>query len=155
VNPIDRELPEEPEEPQRPQTEPIDSNSQQRPEPEIETPDLDLDNSFGGGPFIETGPMGTGRSDGRAEPVSRVQPEWPRRALTQGIEGWVRVQFTIRADGTVSNARVVESQPGQLFDRSAVRAIERWRFRPRVVDGRAVNRQATLVLEFKLDNTTH
>lgn len=90
--------------------------------------------------------------DGDVTPLVVVEPQWPREALLNGIEGWVEVRFTIGPDGRVSNARVVASEPRRTFDRSALRAIERWRFRPRVVDGRPVEREATQIIEFRLDD---
>lgn len=154
VEPKPREMPEPPEEREPPPTEPVDTTPRETPPPEFETPEFNAPDGLEG-PSIPDGPAGpSGRADGPAEIITQVRPEWPRRALTEGIEGWVRVSFTIRSDGTVTNARVVESHPGQLFDQAAVRAVERWRFRPRVVDGRPVERQATQVLDFDLDNTT-
>jgi periplasmic protein TonB len=94
----------------------------------------------------------SGSGDGDAVAIVRVEPQWPREALIQGIEGWVRVEFTIRTDGSVANPRVIESEPGRLFNQSAIRAIQRWRFRPRMVDGRPVERTATQVIEFRLDD---
>ncbi len=91
--------------------------------------------------------------DGDVIPVVRVEPQWPREALINGTEGWVHIAFTIRPDGSVANPRVIASEPGRLFDSSAVRAIQRWRFRPRVVDGRPVERQASQVIEFTLEGS--
>jgi protein TonB len=39
-----------------------------------------------------------------------------------------------------------------LFDREAIRAILKWKFKPRVVDGEAVERRATQTIDFKLEN---
>ena len=85
--------------------------------------------------------------------IVKIQPQWPREALLNGTEGWVKVQFTIMEDGTVGSASVIESQPRRLFDRNAIRAILRWKFKPRVVDGKAVKRDAVQTIEFKLDQT--
>jgi protein TonB len=52
----------------------------------------------------------------------------------------------------VDDPLVVESQPRRLFDRAAIRAILRWKFKPRIVDGQAVRREAEQVIDFKLDN---
>jgi protein TonB len=67
-----------------------------------------------------------------------------------GKEGWVKVAFTITARGTVTDAVVVESKPRRLFNRSALTAIRKWRFKPQVVDGKPVPVRATQVIEFKL-----
>jgi protein TonB len=47
---------------------------------------------------------------------------------------------------------VIDSQPPRVFDREAIRAILRWKFKPRVVDGQAVERQATQTIDFTLDD---
>jgi protein TonB len=68
-----------------------------------------------------------------------------------GIEGWVKVEFTITEAGTVKDAHVIESDPPRVFNREAIRAILKWKFKPRVVEGVAVERQATQVIDFSLD----
>jgi TonB family protein len=82
-----------------------------------------------------------------------VHAEYPPRAITGNIEGWVRVRFTVTANGTVRNAVVVESEPGTVFDDAALKAIARWRYNPRVVDGEAVERVGLQYLfKFTLEN---
>ena len=60
----------------------------------------------------------------------------------------------IMEDGSVDDPVVVESEPRRLFNRAAIRAILRWKFKPRIVDGRAVKRQAEQVIDFKLDSAS-
>lgn len=83
--------------------------------------------------------MGAG-SDRDVMPLVRVPPEYPPRALTRGLEGWVLVQFTITTIGTVKDAIVVDSMPKDVFDDAALKAIARWRYNPRVDGGVAVER---------------
>lgn len=63
-------------------------------------------------------------------PISTPAPRYPPEALRAGQSGEVMVEFTVAADGTVSNARVVRSNPPRVFDREAVNAVRRWRFQP-------------------------
>ena len=58
--------------------------------------------------------------------------------------------FTITADGKVANAKVSNSQPGRVFDQAALEAVRRWTFKPRMVDGKPAEEQATRRIEFKL-----
>jgi protein TonB len=81
-------------------------------------------------------------------PLVRVDPQWPREALLSGAEGWVLIEFMILEDGSVADARVIESSPGRLFDRSALRAISRWRFHPRIIDGEPTQRRARQRFDF-------
>jgi protein TonB len=64
-----------------------------------------------------------------------VQPVYPFVAMLKEIEGYVLVQFTVRTNGTVTHALVLESEPGSTFDDSALSAIRKFRFRPREIGG--------------------
>jgi protein TonB len=90
--------------------------------------------------------------DGDAIPLVRPNPDYPASAISREIEGWVQVQFSVTAAGTVRDAVVVESEPGTTFDEAALEAIARWRYNPRVVDGVAVERVGLeTVIRFELD----
>ena len=84
-------------------------------------------------------------------PIVRITPQYPREALLHGIEGWVRVEFTINPDGSVRDPIVVNSQPARIFDRPAIQAVLRWKFKPRFVDGEAIARRAVQVIDFRLE----
>lgn len=75
-----------------------------------------------------------------AMPVFRIPPIYPQRAAKRGIEGWVEVEFTITAAGLVKNAHVVAASSAGIFDNAALRAISRWKFKPKVVNKVAVER---------------
>jgi protein TonB len=64
----------------------------------------------------------------------------------------VEIEFTIEPDGTVSDPKIVASNPRRIFDRNAIRAIYRWKFKPRIVDGKPIARRATQRLEFNIAN---
>ncbi|HEY9183322.1 MAG TPA: energy transducer TonB [Gammaproteobacteria bacterium] len=96
-------------------------------------------------------PMGVDRE---AIPLVRIDPTYPRREQERGIEGWVLVQFTVTAIGTVRDAIVVESEPKSVFDAAALEAIGRWRYNPRVDGGVAVDRVGLrTVIRFKLEGS--
>lgn len=97
--------------------------------------------------------LSAGGSDRGVAPLVRVPPEYPRRALERGIEGWVHVRFTITTAGTVKDLVVVDSEPKGVFDEAATKAVMRWRYNPPVQNGVAVERvgEQTLV-RFKLEN---
>ncbi|WP_417464371.1 energy transducer TonB [Kordiimonas sp.] len=78
-----------------------------------------------------------GFSDGERLPLVRVQPQYPRRALERGIEGSVVVEFTVTEDGTVADAHVIEATPEGYFERAALTAISKFKYKPTVVDGKA------------------
>lgn len=92
-------------------------------------------------------------SDRDVIPLVRIAPDYPPRALSRGLEGWVQVQFTITPTGTVKDAVVVNAEPKQIFDDAALKAIARWRYNPRVEGGVAVERVGVqTVIRFQLDN---
>ncbi len=76
-------------------------------------------------------------SDGPLVSLVRVEPAYPHRAMKLGLEGHVVLEFTVRPDGTTSDHRIVESTH-RLFEPAAIRAAERFRFKPRVVEGMPV-----------------
>ncbi len=103
--------------------------------------------------LVPTSGRGTGLGgvDRDVIPIVRVVPEYPARAITGGIEGWVQVQFTITAAGTVRDAVVVAAQPNGWFEDAALKAIARWRYNPRIDGGVAVERVGLqTVLRFEL-----
>lgn len=91
-------------------------------------------------------------SDRDVIPLVRIAPDYPPRALSRGLEGWVQVQFTITATGTVKDPVVVNAEPKQIFDDAALKAIARWRYNPRVEGGVAVERVGVqTIIRFQLD----
>ncbi|MDM7858023.1 energy transducer TonB [Thiopseudomonas acetoxidans] len=89
--------------------------------------------------------------DSEVTPLNDVLPEYPDVARRRGIEGYVKLTFTISAHGRVENIEVLEAQPANVFDRSARRAAARWRFTPRMENGIAVPRHVEKIIEFKLE----
>jgi protein TonB len=73
-------------------------------------------------------------AEGDYLPIVRVAPVYPARALSRGIEGYVDMSFTVTTTGTVKDPIVVFST-SSLFDRAATRAVLKFKYKPRVVDG--------------------
>lgn len=96
----------------------------------------------------EAGPSAGAESDVR--PLNDVRPRYPQEALQRGIEGHVKLAFTINRAGSVENIRVLEASPPGVFEREARSAAARWRFAPRTENGRAVDREAFKTLYFKI-----
>jgi len=137
-------------------------------EPEEPPPPPDLSMARSNKPSQEMGDMafaidvdvdmgGTGfeiaASDTDVVPIVRVQPQYPLRASERGIEGWVEVEFTISKLGTVKDPSVINSHPSSIFDRSALKAIRKWKYNPKIEDGEPVERPGIKVrLKFELSN---
>jgi protein TonB len=99
-------------------------------------------------PMIDTGmelesstSLGVGGTDRDVVPLVRVDPEYPPRAQQQRIGGWVEVSFTITPVGTVDDIKVTGSDPPYVFDRAVVEAVRKWRYNPKIEDGKAVARK--------------
>ena len=65
-------------------------------------------------------------------------PEYPARALTRGIAGFVIVGFSVSAAGSVIDPYILESEPKGVFDRASIKAISRFKYKARKVNGRPV-----------------
>lgn len=144
--------------PPKDQPPPPKMNIQNQVQQETPLPDLDMpavDVPIGGsGPFLGAFGNTSGTQnlaqEGDIIPLVRIEPQYPRRAALGKIEGWVEVEFTITETGTVADPSVKRSQPPRIFDREAMRAILRWKFKPRIVEGKAIPRRATQIIDFKL-----
>lgn len=82
--------------------------------------------------------------------VQAAQPEYPVAALRKQQQGWVEVEFTVGVDGKVRDAAVVKADPPRVFDREAVRAIQRSSFEPANAGGKPVEARSRRKVEFRL-----
>jgi len=99
------------------------------------------------------GPLGGISGDSDVVPLVRIEPQYPTRANSRGIEGWVLIEFTITPVGTVRDPVVVDSEPSRVFDSAAKRAVLRWKYRPKIEDGKPVERPGVqVVLTFQLED---
>lgn len=160
-----RELPKKPPPPEEPPPPPETAAPQvdkpQPPTPQLDEPRIDVPMNITGGPYLGEfakqpksapapvpvqGPI----IDNEVVPLVRIPPKYPRVAARRGIEGVVTVQFIITKDGTVRDAKVIEAKPSSVFNDAAITAVRKWKFKPKLVDGQPVERQATQEIEFKL-----
>lgn len=145
-----RAIPDKPEPPKKPPPPDLPTPELQAPPQapnlDIEFPDIAIPTDFKGA-FL--GPQNQG-GNSQVIPLVRINPQYPRNELLAGVEGWVKVRFTVEPDGSVSSPKVVESKPPRVFDSSALRAIKKWKFKPKVVNGIAVSQDGTQIIEFKL-----
>ena len=142
------EPPKEP--PPPPKLEVQDQNRPQQDMPRIDMPRINAGLAAGAGPYLGSWSAGDPTAEGDVIPIVRIEPQFPREALIEGISGFVEIEFTIEPDGSVSDPKIIDSQPRRMFDRNAIRAIYKWKFKPRIVDGKPVARRATQRLEFNV-----
>jgi protein TonB len=83
--------------------------------------------------------------------VAAKDPVYPTQALREGTRGWVELEFTITASGTVRDIEVVGAEPQGVFDAAASAAVADWRYKPRVVNGQPVAQRSRVTLRFDVD----
>ncbi len=81
--------------------------------------------------------------------MSTVDPLYPSVAKREGIQGKVTLWFIVTKEGKVVAPMVVKAEPPGVFNKSALKAILQWRFKPAFKDGNAVD--ATMVLPMKFE----
>lgn len=103
--------------------------------------------SLAGGPDL--GSIG---ADSDVVPLVRVAPRYPPRAQARGIGGWVYLEFTITPQGTVKDVVVLDSDPKGYFERAATNAVKRYKYKPRIEGGVAVERPGVqVVISFEIE----
>lgn len=124
--------------------------------PSIGAPDpaavqVQLDPSlFSGGPAGGDFVFDATELDTPPTAVVRTNPVYPYRARQRNIQGSVEVRFLVGTDGGISDITILRSEPEGLFDDAVLKAVPGWRFRPGVLDGKAVPSWVVTSVEFQL-----
>ncbi len=149
-----REMPEkppppEPPPPQMPELNPaIAKPAMIAPDIAMAMPELNASAMNFTGPYV--GAVSQGPPDRDFMPLSRIPPRYPYRAKRKKTEGWVKVSFIITEQGRVHNAVVIDAQPKGVFDKAALQAILKWKFKPRITNGKPRKAHADQVINFRL-----
>lgn len=94
----------------------------------------------------------TAPTDGDVIPLVRIPPQYPQRAASRGVNGWVQLEFTITETGGVEDIIVIAAEPTGYFERAAERALARWKYKPRIIDGRPARRYNNqVVITFEME----
>lgn len=138
---VDEEKPEKPQEPEAP---PPDM-----PEPEFDSPEVSTEGLNMQVPVAQAGiEVAAGSlafSEGEYLPIVKVPPEYPSTALSRGLEGFCTVVYTVTETGTTRDPVPIESEcitkdgkPTSVFNRASVKAALKFKYKPKVVDGKPV-----------------
>ena len=117
----------------------------EEPPPDLDTPDLDMDMDVEivntapqASVDVEIGTSGMSSGDGEYLPIVKVAPIYPRRAQTRGISGYCIVEYTVTTSGAIRDPVPVDCQPSGVFEKASVKAATKFKYKPRVVDGVAI-----------------
>ena len=92
-----------------------------------------------------------GELDSPLTPIANIPPIYPMRAMRRGIEGWVRVRFLVNNQGQVQQPRVMEAKPENIFEKSVINCVLKWKFKPGTVEGVPVNTMVETTIRFALE----
>ena len=82
---------------------------------------------------------GLGGSDGEYLPIVKVAPMYPRRATSRGVEGYCTVEYTVTKTGSIKDPVAIDCQPKGYFERASVKAATKFKYKPRIIDGEAID----------------
>ncbi len=83
--------------------------------------------------------------------LNTVPAKYPRLANQYNITGWVDVLFTVTPTGATADIEVVEAEPENVFEESAIEAVEKWTFQPREYRGQLISQRTAARLVFRLE----
>lgn len=133
---VDEQKPEKPQEPEQ-------------PPPDLAQPELTAE--IDPGKIVNVAPqqarvdisidMGRGiaGSDGEYLPIVKVAPIYPRRAMSRGVVGYCIVEYTVTKTGATRDPQPVDCQPQGYFEQASVQAALKFKYKPRVIDGDAID----------------
>jgi protein TonB len=119
----------------------------------------DLPQSFGDDPTGGVVGVGVSTTSGDSDPgvttnwqpIEQIKPAMPKEAALKGIEGFVKFRVDISEEGRPENITVVEAENRSVFEQEARKALRKWKYAPRMVNGQPVKVVGhTIVIEFKL-----
>tara|TARA_B100000989_G_scaffold284955_1_gene252237 strand:- start:5450 stop:6076 length:627 start_codon:yes stop_codon:yes gene_type:complete len=147
-----RTLPDKPPQPKRPPQPEIELDDT-KPPPiqnlDIDIPDFDIPTDFKGAFLGDISNLGSGTS--QLIPLVKVAPRCPPEAALAGTNGEVLLNLLVNASGRVEKIRLLRANPPRVFNREATKAVRRWQFKPKTIDGIAVEQQGELKVEFICD----
>lgn len=143
----------EPPKPKKPPMPPEQTAQQNTPMKQIAmrmpniTPDLSLANKS----LLGDAQIGMGFGDGDVIPLVRMPAQYPSKAKRRNIEGFVKARLEVNVSGTVDSVEIIDAKPRGVFERSAIRALYKYKFKPQIIDGKPQPQTVTQTLEYTLD----
>jgi protein TonB len=95
-------------------------------------------------------PFGGGMMDSPPQPITKSQPVYPSRLLSQGIGGKVVVAVVVDETGKVTGAKIRDSSGNRELDNAALKAVRKWKFQPAVRGGKKARATALVPFNFEV-----
>ena len=83
--------------------------------------------------------------------IAIVPPKYPKHALERELSGWVDIYFTVTPQGNTTDIEVSSWAPSNVFNKAAVRAVEKWEFEPVQYRGQLISQRVATRLTFELN----
>lgn len=83
--------------------------------------------------------------------IRRIIPIYPYLAKRKSITGKVVVRIIVDKKGRMIESTIDKAEPPGVFEDAALNTIKRWRFKPAIKDGKAVNVIVVIPLVFELE----
>jgi TonB family protein len=99
-------------------------------------------------PILQTLHVSQGVSQGLL--MKKVQPVYPKAALTMHVEGNVDLLATISKEGMITSVKVLKGDT--QLSKAAADAVKQWKYKPYLLDGEPVEIQTQITVVFKLPN---
>lgn len=116
----------------------------------IEMPSLTFPPGISGGPALGADVLGLGGISRDLIPLVYIPPQYPFRARQQRKEGFVDLEFTITKEGYVKDISILDAHPKNVFEKAAMRAVSKWKFKPKVLNQKPVTQRAAQLIKFSL-----
>lgn len=143
--------------PKKPPAPPQEPEKPEMSKPEFDRSVSDMDIGgldLGADLSVDAGLAGSG-GDGEYLPIVKVAPQYPRRAAQKGIEGYVVLEFTVSKLGTVVDPKVIEADPPNIFNRAAISAAKKFKYKPKIENGEAMEVTGIRnIIRFELDKSS-
>ena len=81
--------------------------------------------------------------------ITRVQPEYPKKARKKHLQGTVVMQAVISQTGDIKDLKVVSGD--ELLVPSAVKAVKQWKYKPYLLQGRPVEVLTEITVNYTLN----
>jgi TonB family protein len=89
----------------------------------------------------------------RAEPILKKNPRYPSKKQIMGEVGWTIVNYMVDPSGNTYDITVRSSSGDSLFDKAAIKAAEKYKYKPASVDGVSVDSSYSTTITFDLSGS--